>query len=92
MSEMPQQSIRELRSHLADVVDRADHADEPTIITRRGREVAAVVPIEMLRQYRVWEDEYYANLVRERMQSPAEGIPLEEVMAEVLADDEATGG
>lgn len=92
MSDTPQQSIRELRVHLADVVDRADHSDEATIITRRGKEVAAVVPIEMLRQYRIWEDRYYASLVKKRMQSPADSIPLEEVMAEFLADDVASGG
>lgn len=84
--ELPIESIREVRAHLADVVDRADRSDEPTIVTRRGKEVAAVVPIQMLRQYRIWEDQHYAKLVAKRMQSPAEGIPLEQVMAELLEE------
>lgn len=84
--EMPVESIRELRAHLADVVDRADRSDEATIVTRRGKEVAAVVPIQMLRQYRIWEDRYYAELVAKRMKSSALGIPLEEVMAELLEE------
>lgn len=84
--ELSVESIREVRAHLADVVDRADRSDEPTIVTRRGKEVAAVVPIQMLRQYRVWEDQYYAGLVAKRMQFSAPGIPLEEVMAEFLEE------
>jgi len=47
-------SVREVRENLAVVVERAVH-DELTIITRRGREVAAIVPIEMVREYREWE-------------------------------------
>jgi prevent-host-death family protein len=76
-------SIREVRDRLADVVDRATH-DEPTIITRRGREVAAVVPIEMLREWRAWEEERVVRLVAERSGEPT--YPLEHVMNEVLGE------
>jgi prevent-host-death family protein len=76
-------SIREVRDALADVVDRATH-DEPTIITRRGREVAAVVPIEMLREWRTWEEERVVRVVAERAGEPT--YPLQQVMAEVLGE------
>jgi prevent-host-death family protein len=76
-------SIRELRDTLADVVDRATH-DEPTIITRRGRQVAAVVPIALLREWRAWEEERVVRLVAERANEPT--YPLEQVMAEVLGE------
>ncbi|MET8704135.1 type II toxin-antitoxin system prevent-host-death family antitoxin [Kitasatospora sp. NPDC004723] len=87
MSEQPAQtvSIREAREHLADVVDRAER-DEPTVITRRGREVAAVVPIELLREYRRWEEQELVRLIEERRDEPT--YSLEEVMAETLARPE----
>jgi prevent-host-death family protein len=80
-------SVREVRENLADVVERAAH-DELTIITRRGREVAAVVPIEMVREYRQWEEERVLRIVDERRTAAAPGIPMEQVMAEILDADQ----
>ncbi|GAA1405668.1 hypothetical protein GCM10009639_52820 [Kitasatospora putterlickiae] len=87
MSEQPVQtvSIREAREHLAAVVDRAER-DEPTVITRRGREVAAVVPMELLREYRRWEEQELVRLIEERRAEST--YSLEEVMAETLARPE----
>ncbi|WSB28511.1 type II toxin-antitoxin system Phd/YefM family antitoxin [Streptomyces sp. NBC_01788] len=53
---LPTESIRDVRAHLAEVVERADRSDVPTVITRRGKEVAAVVSIEVLRRYQEWEE------------------------------------
>ena len=87
MSDMTS-SVRELRDTLADVIDRATH-DEVTIVTRRGREVAAIVPIEMVEEYRRWEEERVAALIDERMAaSDGTGPSLAEVMAETLARPE----
>ncbi|MGW9346493.1 type II toxin-antitoxin system prevent-host-death family antitoxin [Nocardiopsis flavescens] len=88
MSEVQVETIRQVRDHIADVVDRADRDDSPTVITRRGREVAAVVPIEMLRRYQLLEEQEVLRLVRERMVDPAPGIPMEQVMAEILEGPE----
>lgn len=85
---MPSESIREARAHFADLVDRASREDQPTIITRRGKEVAAVVSIEVLRQFQQWEEDYINRIIDERMASDAPGIPLEEVMAETLERNE----
>ncbi|XKK36976.1 type II toxin-antitoxin system Phd/YefM family antitoxin [Nocardiopsis sp. ARC36] len=84
MSEMQVESIRQVRDHIADVVDRADREDLPTVITRRGREVAAVVPIDMFRRYQQLEEQEIMRMVDERMANPAPGIPMEQVMAEIL--------
>lgn len=84
MSEMQVETIRQVRDHIADVVERADREDSPTVITRRGREVAAVVPIDLLRRYQQFEEQEIMRIVRERMSNPAQGIPMEEVMAEIL--------
>ncbi|MEE2039575.1 type II toxin-antitoxin system prevent-host-death family antitoxin [Nocardiopsis sp. CT-R113] len=88
MSEMQVESIRQVRDHIADVVDRADRDDSPTVITRRGREVAAVVPIDMLRRYQQLEEQEVMRMVNERMANPAPGIPMEQVMAEILEGPE----
>ncbi|MFY7064733.1 type II toxin-antitoxin system prevent-host-death family antitoxin [Nocardiopsis changdeensis] len=88
MNEVQVETIRQVRDHIADVVDRADRDDSPTVITRRGREVAAVVPIEMLRRYQRLEEQEILRLVRERMADPSPGIPMEQVMAEILEGPE----
>jgi prevent-host-death family protein len=88
MSEMPSESVRDVRSHLADVVDRADRDDEPTVITRRGKPVAAVVPISILRRYQEWEEQEINRIVDERMSSRAAAVPMEDVIKETLARGE----
>ncbi|MDA2813311.1 type II toxin-antitoxin system Phd/YefM family antitoxin [Nocardiopsis sp. RSe5-2] len=88
MNDMPVESIRMVRDHMAVVVDRAERDGEPTVITRRGKEVAAVVPIELLRRYQRFEEQEIARIVRERMGGSEPGIPLAQVMAETLARPE----
>ena len=85
---MPIESIRDVRAHLAEVVERADRDDQPTIITRRGREVAAVVSIDVLRKYQQWEEREINRIIDERMASVAAGVPIEDVMKETLARSE----
>jgi prevent-host-death family protein len=80
-------SVREVRENLADVVERATH-DELTIITRRGREVAAVVPIEMVREYREWEEERVLRIINERRTAAQPGVPKDQIMTEGLESDE----
>lgn len=86
MSELPVESVRDARAHLAAIVDRADHDDTPTVITRHGREVAAVVPIDLLRDYRALEEREILRIIAERRGEPT--VSLEEVMAETLARPE----
>jgi prevent-host-death family protein len=88
MSEMPSESVRDVRNHLADVVDRADRDDQPTVITRRGKPVAAVVPIDVLRKYQEWEEREINRVVDERMSRRSLGIPIEDVIQETLARSE----
>jgi prevent-host-death family protein len=84
MSESPAESVRDVRAHLADVVDRADRDDQPTIITRRGKAVAAVVSINVLRKYQEWEEQEINRIIDERMARPSVGIPIEDVIQETL--------
>ncbi|MEW1870361.1 type II toxin-antitoxin system Phd/YefM family antitoxin [Streptomyces caelestis] len=84
MTQMPMESIRDVRAHLAEVVERADRDDTPTVITRCGRQVAAVVSTEVLRRYQEWEEREINRIIDERMANPAAGIPIEDVMRETL--------
>lgn len=88
MTQMPIESIRDVRAHLADVVERADRDDVPTVITRRGKQVAAVVSIGVLRKYQEWEEREINRIIDERMADPAPGVPIEDVMRETLARGE----
>jgi len=85
---LPVESIRDVRAHLAEVVERADRDDIPTVITRRGNEVAAVVSIDVLRKYLMWEEREINRIIDQRMASSAPGIPIEDIMRETLARSE----
>ncbi|NYS18710.1 type II toxin-antitoxin system Phd/YefM family antitoxin [Streptomyces sp. SJ1-7] len=85
---LPIESIRDVRAHLAEVVERADRDDTPTVITRRGKQIAAVVSIEVLRRYQEWEEREINRIIDERTANPAPGIPIEDIMRETLARGE----
>lgn len=86
MTTAPELSTREARDKLADVVDDARHG-EATVITSRGRRVAAVVPVDMLDEYEHLAEAADLAVIRERMDRVDAGeptVPLADVMAETL--------
>ncbi|QDY78836.1 type II toxin-antitoxin system prevent-host-death family antitoxin [Streptomyces qinzhouensis] len=85
---LPIESIRNGRAHLAEVVERADRDDVPTVITRRGKQIAATVSIEVLRKYQEWEEREINRIIDKRMAGPAPGIPIEDIMRETPARGE----
>ncbi|MGW2408859.1 type II toxin-antitoxin system Phd/YefM family antitoxin [Streptomyces sp. NPDC001739] len=74
-------TVREARAHLADPINRAEQGT-PTVITRKGVPVAAVVPIADLNAL---EEAADMLLAREAEAVLAEGGPTV-TMAELLAD------
>ncbi|WP_344963301.1 type II toxin-antitoxin system Phd/YefM family antitoxin, partial [Streptomyces thioluteus] len=56
MSEPVIKSMAEVRSHLADAIDRARREDTPTVITRRGKEEAVLIDIDEYRRLRQLEE------------------------------------
>src|ERR1041385_2491676 len=52
MSEPVIESMADVRSHLADVIDRARREETPTIITRRGKQEAVVIDIQEYQRLR----------------------------------------
>jgi prevent-host-death family protein len=74
-------TVREARAHLADHINRAEQGT-PTVITRNGVPVAAVVPIA---DFDALEEAADLLLTREAEAVLAEGGPTV-TMAELLAD------
>lgn len=79
MSEMP---ITEARDHLGEIVSKAEHAHERTVLTRHGKAVAAVISLEDLRELEAAEDEADLAAARESLSSAQPRIPHAEVLAE----------
>jgi prevent-host-death family protein len=80
------ESMAEVRSHLADVIDRARREETPTIITRRGKQEAVLIDIqEYQRLRRIAEDAEEAWLNRLADEAESEGtegsVSLEEMAA-----------
>ncbi|WP_037971283.1 type II toxin-antitoxin system Phd/YefM family antitoxin [Streptomyces sp. NRRL WC-3742] len=88
MSEPVVESMAEVRSHLADVIDRARRDETPTIITRRGRQEAVVIDIEEYRRLSRLADEaedaWLSSLAKEAEAEGREGSVSLEEMAAIL--------
>ena len=70
----------------AEAVTRAEHDKARVVVTRAGRPVAALVPIEDMAVLEAWEDEQDSRLAEEAIaQWEAEGRPLGCTHEELLA-------
>ena len=74
-------SIASARATLSEVVGRARHGKSPTVLTSRGKPVAAVVPIEDLELIEEAIDMKMAAKARADMAAGEKPIPWEEVKA-----------
>ena len=64
------------RSQFADIISRAEYAGERTVVHRRKKPVAAVVPIEDLELIERYEDELDRRLIRKARKEKS--IPWEQ--------------
>jgi prevent-host-death family protein len=82
---MHEVSTTDLRCRIGHTVSRAEFARERTIIRRRGKPVAAIVPFEDLETLEALEeqliDEGLVDEARERRAAGRPGISLEELKA-----------
>lgn len=69
------------RSQFADIISRAEYAGERTIVHRRKKAVAAIVPIEDLELIERYEDELDLRLIRKARKEKT--IPWEKVKKEL---------
>ncbi|MFD8482409.1 type II toxin-antitoxin system Phd/YefM family antitoxin [Kitasatospora sp. NPDC059673] len=93
MSEPVIESMAEVRSHLADVLDRARRDETPTIITRRGKQEAVVIDIREYQRLRGLaeqaEDAWLNRLADEAETEGLDGSVSLEEMAAMLRDHHA---
>jgi prevent-host-death family protein len=79
---MSKVSTVEARERFSDILNRAAFGKERVVLTRRGKELAAVVPIEDMRLLE--ELENYLDVEAARQALKEEGtIPWEQVKAEL---------
>lgn len=79
-----QVSVSQARDEFAELVNRAAYKEERVIITRRGRPIAAIVPIDDVAYLERIEDEYDVQEALKVLNDPSEmanAIPWEQVEA-----------
>jgi prevent-host-death family protein len=78
-------SVSEARETFADVVNRVAYRSERVLVTRRGKPIAAIIPMEQVEFLERAEDEYDMRLADEALaeleHTPA--IPLDQVEREL---------
>ena len=72
--------VAEIRSNLADVINRVAYGGERVILQRRGKQVLAVVSMEDLELLNALEDRADVKAAKKARKEKGE-IPLEAVMA-----------
>ncbi len=71
------------RAQFSDIVSRAEYAGERTIVHRRKKPVAAVVPIQDLEYLERLEDEIDLAAARKAMREKGASIPWSQVKKEL---------
>jgi prevent-host-death family protein len=69
-------SVSEARQDFAEIVNRAAYGGERVRVVRRGRAVAAIIPIEDLDLLERIEDELDLAAVREAIADPENAVPI----------------
>jgi prevent-host-death family protein len=87
-----QLTVRDARAHFADVITRAQ-GGTPTVITRNGQAVAAVVPIEDFNALEDAIDRYFAREADlDLAEDPdAPTYSMSEVVAAIFEEESGTG-
>lgn len=80
-------SLLHLRNSLGDTISRVSHTDEPMIITKNGKPIAALVSIDDAVLVEEAKDNYYNALVDEVANEEADMMPFEDFIADVEADE-----
>jgi prevent-host-death family protein len=81
---MTRLNVSKARDEFPDIVNRAAYAKERTIVSRRGKDVAAVIPMQDLRRLerltREEQDRLDIEEARAALAEPGRRLPLREFM------------
>ena len=70
--------VSDARDHLSEVVDRARYTHERVVLTKRGKDVGAIVSIEDLKLLEMLEDQLDIDMARKALaEAGAERIPFQ---------------
>jgi prevent-host-death family protein len=77
--------VSDARQDFADLVNRAAYGHERVLVSRRGRPIAAIVPIEDVELLERIEDEFDFKAALEALADPENAVPIpwEQVKAEL---------
>jgi len=73
---MPERRISEARESFSTTINRVAFGHERVVLTRHGKRVAAVVPVEDLDLLEALEDARDLDEAREALADPANGQPI----------------
>ena len=59
--------VSDARDHLSEVVDRARYTHERVVLTKRGKDVGAIVSIEDLKLLEILEDQLDIDMARKAL-------------------------
>ncbi len=76
--------MTEARDQLGQLVNRAEYNGERMVLTRNGRAVAAIVPMEVLRNLEAAEDE---GPTHRAAAEPGPNVPHAEVWSDLLTGE-----
>ena len=74
-------TAQDARKNFSEIISKATFANEPTIITRSGKSVAAVISFDDYEFFRELEDKLDGELATERLKKRGKRLSLEEVEA-----------
>ena len=74
---MAEIAVADVRKNLSDAVNRVAYGKERLILKRRGKGVAALVPIEDLEAIEAMEDKIDVALARKALKEKGKPVPLE---------------
>lgn len=80
---MPSLSTMQARDRLSEVVNQVAYGKERVTLTRRGKALAVIVPLEDLELLQALEDKIDLEEARKALAEPGENITLEQLKAEL---------
>jgi prevent-host-death family protein len=72
-------STADARKHFADIVNKVVYGKELVVLTRRGREIAALISMDELELLRQIEDHIDIEDARKALAEPGENLSAKEV-------------